>query len=105
MVATLHAGFHLRQINTVSIDNQGIRGEGWTYRARMKVRHGKADLLVRLKAARRRVHLKRLISTSIINANTTQLTLIPGGLNGYSVGKMSTPWYSPPTYGESGGPC
>ena len=44
----------------VSFDNQGIRGERWTYRARMEVRHGKADFLVRLKATRRRVHLRAL---------------------------------------------
>jgi hypothetical protein len=31
-------------------------------------------------------------------------TLIPGGLKGYSEGKRSTPWYSPPAKGESGGP-
>jgi hypothetical protein len=60
IVATLHAGFHLRQINMVSVDDQGIRGERWTYRARMEVRHGKADLLVRLKATGRRVHLRAL---------------------------------------------
>jgi hypothetical protein len=30
--------------------------------------------------------------------------LIPGGLKGYSEGKSKTPWYSPPSNGESGGP-
>jgi hypothetical protein len=30
--------------------------------------------------------------------------LIPGGLKGYSDGNISIPWYSPPWYGESGGP-
>ena len=44
----------------ISVDNQGNRGERWTYRARMEVRHGKADLLVRLKAARGCVHLRAL---------------------------------------------
>jgi hypothetical protein len=44
----------------VSIDNQGIRGEQRTYRARMEIRHGKADLFVRLKPTRRGVHLRAL---------------------------------------------
>jgi len=30
--------------------------------------------------------------------------LMPGGLNGYSGGNIRTPWYSPPSKGESGGP-
>lgn len=30
--------------------------------------------------------------------------LIPGGLKGYSEGNITTPWYSPPAYGLSGGP-
>jgi hypothetical protein len=38
------------------------------------------------------------------NKMTGVLTLIPGGLNGYSDGNRRTPWYSPPAKGESGGP-
>lgn len=38
------------------------------------------------------------------NKVTGILTLIPGGLNGYSGGNRRTPWYSPPAKGESGGP-
>jgi hypothetical protein len=44
----------------VSVDSQGNREERWAYRTRMEIRHGKADLLVRLKATRRRVHLRAL---------------------------------------------
>jgi hypothetical protein len=73
-------------------------GGRWTYRAGMEIGHGKADFLVRLKTTRRRVHLRAPdINVGGLNANTTRLTLIPGGLKGYSDGKRSTPWYSPPT--------
>ena len=73
----------------------------------MEVRHRETNLSVWLEAPRRCEHLdcdqcRQRVVTPIDGSG--QRTLIPGGLKGYSEGNSSTPWYSPPAYGESGGP-
>lgn len=85
-----------------------------TYSAWVEVGHRKADLLVGLEPSRGckhlRIHEERTVVCSIngplMSAMVSKmvLTLIPGGLKGYSDGKRSIPWYSPPAKGESGGP-
>jgi hypothetical protein len=82
MVATLHAGFHCVYGHFhVQGRLQSIRTEpGWK---------SDMDMQIRLSC------WKRPDGVYI---------LIPGGLKGYSEGNRRTPWYSPPAYGESGGP-
>lgn len=90
------------------------RANARTYSAWVEVGHRKADLLIRLKPSRGCKHLcmceeRTMVCSfngSFMSATVSRmvLTLMPGGLKGYSDGKRSMPWYSPPAKGESGGP-
>lgn len=75
-----------------------------THCSRMEIAHGEANLLVGNKSSRRSEHLDRKLNELALAVLGRVLTLMPGGLNGYSAGNMIIPWYSPPAYGLSGGP-
>jgi hypothetical protein len=107
IVATLHAGFHYNPRNPMSIEDKDeneskpLTVPGW-----------KSDIEKQIFLSgwnRPEGVIIYVIQASQPDRFDRQcrgggVTLIPGGLNGYSGGNMTIPWYSPPANGESGGP-